>query len=48
MPDQPANSSVPLLGADFWEQPEIKAALRSRHFGRFLRAYRTTQKPQVK
>jgi transcriptional regulator with XRE-family HTH domain len=40
--------AAPVLSADFWEQPEIRAALLSRHFGRFLRAYRTTQSPQVK
>ena len=38
----------PVLPADFWEQPEIRSALLSRHFGRFLRAYRMTQSPQIK
>lgn len=38
----------PVLPADFWEQPEIRSALLSRHFGRFLRAYRMVQSPQVK
>jgi transcriptional regulator with XRE-family HTH domain/tetratricopeptide (TPR) repeat protein len=43
MPD-----AAPVLPADFWEQPEIRLALLSRHFGRFLRTYRTSQSPQVK
>jgi transcriptional regulator with XRE-family HTH domain len=33
---------------NFWEQPEIRSVLLSRHFGRFLRTYRTVQQPQVK
>ena len=40
--------AAPVLAADFWEQPEIRSALLSRHFGRFLRAYRTSQSPQIK
>jgi transcriptional regulator with XRE-family HTH domain len=40
--------AAPVLSADFWEQPEIRSALLSRHFGRFLRVYRTAQSPQVK
>ena len=39
---------APVLAADFWEQPEIRSALLSRHFGRFLRTYRTSQSPQIK
>jgi transcriptional regulator with XRE-family HTH domain len=39
---------APVLSADFWEQPEIRAVLLSRHFGHFLRTYRTVQDPQVK
>jgi transcriptional regulator with XRE-family HTH domain len=35
------------LPADFWEQPEIRAALASRHFGRFLRVYRASQSPRI-
>ena len=38
----------PRLSADFWEQPEIRSALLGRHFGRFLRTYRTSQSPQIK
>lgn len=38
----------PTLSANFWEQPEIRSALLGRHFGRFLRAYRTSQSPQIK
>jgi hypothetical protein len=45
---QTALDVPPVLPADFWEQPEIRSALLSRHFGRFLRAYRTTQSPQIK
>jgi len=33
--------------ADFWEQPELRAASRERHFGRLLRAYRLVQTPLV-
>jgi transcriptional regulator with XRE-family HTH domain len=43
-----APDAPPVLPADFWEQPEIRSALLSRHFGRFLRTYRTSQTPQVK
>jgi transcriptional regulator with XRE-family HTH domain len=32
---------------DFWERPELRAALLERHFGRFLRAYRMAQTPPV-
>ncbi|MGH3770596.1 MAG: helix-turn-helix domain-containing protein [Pseudonocardiaceae bacterium] len=32
----------------FWEQQEIRSALLSRHFGRFLRTYRTVHSPRVK
>ncbi|HEX6403936.1 MAG TPA: helix-turn-helix transcriptional regulator [Pseudonocardiaceae bacterium] len=39
---------APVLSAEFWEQPEIRSALLSRHFGCFLRTYRTSQSPQVK
>jgi transcriptional regulator with XRE-family HTH domain len=39
---------APLLPAEFWEQPEVRSALLSRQFGRFLRVYRTAQSPQVK
>jgi transcriptional regulator with XRE-family HTH domain len=45
---QTAPDVAPMLSADFWEQPEIRSALLSRNFGRFLRAYRTVQDPQVK
>jgi transcriptional regulator with XRE-family HTH domain len=48
MPDQQGSPVVPLLPADFWEQPEVKSALLNRQFGRFLRVYRTIQSPQVK
>ncbi|MGH3841676.1 MAG: helix-turn-helix domain-containing protein [Pseudonocardiaceae bacterium] len=37
-----------MLSAEFWEQPELRSALLSRHFGRFLRTYRTIQSPQIK
>jgi hypothetical protein len=30
----------PTLPAEFWDHPELRAALASRHFGRVLRAYR--------
>ena len=40
--------AAPVLPAEFWEQPEIRSALLSRHFGRFLRTYRTSQSPQIK
>jgi transcriptional regulator with XRE-family HTH domain len=38
----------PVLPAEFWEQSEIRSALLSRHFGRFLRTYRTSQSPPVR
>jgi transcriptional regulator with XRE-family HTH domain len=37
----------PVLSTEFWELPEIRSALLSRHFGRFLRSYRTTQSPHI-
>jgi transcriptional regulator with XRE-family HTH domain len=45
---QVAPDTAPLPSADFWEYPEIRSALLEHHFGRFLRAYRTSQSPQVK
>ncbi len=48
MTDRSASDTAPVLPADFWEQPEIRSALRSRHFGRFLRVYRMIQSPHVK
>lgn len=45
---QTAQDMAPTLSADFWEQPDIRSALLSRHFGRFLRTYRTAQSPPVK
>lgn len=39
--------SAPVHPADFWEQPQLRAAARERHFGRFLRAYRVVQTPPV-
>ncbi len=36
-----------MLSADFWERPKIRSVLLSRHFGHFLRTYRTSQSPQV-
>ena len=45
---QSASDMAPVLSADFWEQPEIRSALLGRHFGCFLRTYRTSQSPQVK
>ena len=45
---QDEEDAAPVLPADFWEQPEIRSALLSRHFGRFLRTYRTSQSPQIK
>lgn len=38
---------APVHPAEFWEQPELRAACRERHFGRFLRAYRLAQTPPV-
>lgn len=38
---------APVHPADFWEQPQLRAAARERHFGRFLRAYRVVQTPPV-
>jgi hypothetical protein len=38
---------APVHPADFWEHPELRAAVRERHFGRFLRAYRVVQTPPV-
>ncbi|MBV9030573.1 MAG: helix-turn-helix domain-containing protein, partial [Pseudonocardiales bacterium] len=38
---------APVHPADFWEQPELRAASRERHFGRLLRAYRLGQEPPV-
>ena len=45
---QDAPDMAPVLSAEFWEHPEIRSALLSRHFGRFLRTYRTSQSPHVK
>jgi transcriptional regulator with XRE-family HTH domain len=33
--------------AEFWEQPELRAATRERHYGRLLRAYRLLQDPPI-
>lgn len=44
---QDTMDAAPVLTADFWEQPEIRSALLCRHFGYFLRTYRTIQSPQV-
>lgn len=44
---QVAPDVPPVLSADFWEQPEIRSVLLSRHFGHFLRTYPTIQSPQV-
>jgi tetratricopeptide (TPR) repeat protein len=38
---------APVHPPDFWERPELRAALLERHFGRFLRAYRVAQTPPV-
>jgi len=38
---------APVHPADFWEQPQLRAAARERHFGRLLRAYRVVQTPPV-
>nr|WP_157527290.1 helix-turn-helix transcriptional regulator [Kibdelosporangium sp. MJ126-NF4] len=49
-PDQgktPAKESAPSVPPDFWEQPTLLAALRERHFGRFLRAYRLVHEPAI-
>ena len=43
-----ASGMAPALPAEFWEQPQIRSALLSRHFGCFLRTYRTSQSPHVK
>lgn len=40
-------TGVPVHPADFWEQPQLRAAAQERHFGRFLRAYRVVQTPLV-
>ena len=45
---QVTSTVAPARSADFWEYPEIRSALLDRHFGRFLRAYRASQCPQVK
>jgi transcriptional regulator with XRE-family HTH domain len=38
---------APVHPAEFWEQPQLRAAARERHFGRLLRAYRLAQTPPV-
>ncbi|MBV9730425.1 MAG: hypothetical protein JO309_13670, partial [Pseudonocardiales bacterium] len=38
---------APVHPAEFWEQPELRAAARERHFGRLLRTYRGVQSPPV-
>jgi Helix-turn-helix domain len=48
MIDRSAGDTAPVLSADFWGQPEIRFALLSRHFGRFLRVYRMIQSPPLK
>jgi tetratricopeptide (TPR) repeat protein len=42
-----ALGAPPVHLADFWEQGELRAAARERHFGRLLRAYRLVQTPPV-
>jgi len=38
--DRERFQSPPAVDAAFWDHPELRAALASRHFGRLLRAYR--------
>lgn len=42
--DRPA---APVQSADFWQHPELRVAVRDRHFGRLLRVYRTVQSPPI-
>ncbi len=42
-----APPEAPVHRAHFWEQPELRAAARERHFGQLLRAYRLAQTPPV-
>jgi len=42
-----ALGAPPVHPADFWEQGQLRAAARERHFGRLLRAYRLGQTPPV-
>ncbi|GAA3877256.1 hypothetical protein GCM10022243_47590 [Saccharothrix violaceirubra] len=41
-------SDAPLHDEEFWSQPELRQALRERHIGRVMRAYRQAQSPEVK
>jgi tetratricopeptide (TPR) repeat protein len=41
-------TTVPVHPAYFWEQPQLRAAARERHFGRLLRTYRGVQTPPVR
>ncbi|MEC3978613.1 helix-turn-helix domain-containing protein [Amycolatopsis sp. H20-H5] len=45
--DDAPKVEAPIQSADFWERPELRAALNDRHFGRFLRVYRLAHEPQV-
>jgi transcriptional regulator with XRE-family HTH domain len=38
---------APVHPAESWEQPQLRAAARERHFGRLLRAYRGVQSPPM-
>ncbi|MBV9141402.1 MAG: helix-turn-helix transcriptional regulator [Pseudonocardiales bacterium] len=47
-PSAPTDAiGAPVHPAEFWEQPELRAAARERHFGRLIRAYRLVQTPRV-
>ncbi|WP_380724300.1 hypothetical protein [Saccharothrix hoggarensis] len=41
-------SEAPQHGEEFWSRPELARALRDRHFGRLMRAYRQAHSPEVK
>ena len=39
-PVSDSHTSPPVVPADFWETPDMRSALRSRHMGKVIRAYR--------
>jgi transcriptional regulator with XRE-family HTH domain len=46
--DAGARLDPPAPPDSFWDTPELQEALRERHFGRLLRAYRKSQQPEIK
>ncbi|HET9256791.1 MAG TPA: helix-turn-helix transcriptional regulator, partial [Pseudonocardiaceae bacterium] len=47
LPASAGTGTAPEHPGEFWEQPELRAASRERHYGRLLRAYRVLQDPPL-